>query len=285
MRNAKLPMQLTDYLTRIDHHGPVEPTLACLNTVHRQHLLNIPYENLDVQFRRPVDQDIERIFDKIVHRQRGGWCYEMNGLLCWALREIGFDVMRMTGGVMRKEHGDEAMGNHLVLCVELDGPYIADAGLGDGLAEPIPLRPGTFHQGHREFRLELLEGNLWRFHNSPGATPPSFDVRHAPADEDLLAQTCETLQSDPESMFRQNLICFRAHPAGSTMLLGRLLVDSTAEGTTRTLLNSAQELVDTLTRVFGLSDAENADLWPQVVSRHDALFGDADAEAIRLDGG
>ena len=99
-----------------------------------------------------------------------------------------------------------------------------------------------------------------------------------------MAQTCETLQSDAESMFRQNLICFRAHPAGSTMLLGRLLVDSTAEGTTRTLLNSAQELIDTLTRVFGLSDAENADLWPHVVSRHDALFGDADAEAIRLDG-
>jgi N-hydroxyarylamine O-acetyltransferase len=232
-----------------------------------------------------VDQNIERIFDKIVHRQRGGWCYEMNGLLCWALREIGFEVMRMTGGVMRKERGDEAMGNHLVLCVELDGPYIADAGLGDGLAEPIPLRSGTFTQGHREFRLEPLGDNLWRFNNSPGATPPSFDVRHAPADEELLAQTCETLQSDPESMFRQNLICFRAHAAGSTMLLGRLLVDSTAEGTTRTLLYSAQELVDTLTRVFGLRDAGNADLWPQVVSRHEALFGDADAEAIRLDGG
>ena len=96
-------MQLTDYLTRIDYHGTVAPTLACLNAVHRHHLLNIPYENLDVQLRRPVDQDIERIFEKIVHRRRGGWCYEMNGLLCWALREIGFDVMRMTGGVGRKE--------------------------------------------------------------------------------------------------------------------------------------------------------------------------------------
>ena len=51
------------------------------------------------------------------------------------------------------------------------------------------------------------------------------------------------------------------------------------------LLNSAQELTETLSRVFGLTDAENADLWPQVVSRHEALFGDADAEEIRLDGG
>lgn len=268
-------MKLTDYLARIDYQGPVAPNLACLNAVHRQHLLNVPYENLDVQFGRPVDQDIERIFEKIVHRHRGGWCYEMNGLLCWALREIGFDVMRMTGGVMRKERGNEALGNHLVLCVELDGPYIADAGLGDGLLEPTPLRPGTFTQGHRQFRLEPLEDNLWRFHNYPGAMPPSFDVRHEPADEDLLAETCEALQSDPESMFRQNLICYRARADGTSMLLGRVLARSNAEGTTKTLLNSAQEFTDALTRVFGLHDTENTDLWPQVAARHEELFGNA----------
>ena len=278
-------MQLTDYLTRIDYHGAVAPTLACLDAVHRHHLLSIPYENLDVQLRRPVDQDIERIFEKIVNRRRGGWCYEMNGLLCWALREIGFDVMRMTGGVGRKERGDEALGNHLVLCVNLDGPYIADVGLGDGLVEPTPLRPGTFTQGHRQLRLEPLEENLWRFHNHPGAMPPSFDVRHQPADEDLLAHTCETLQSDPESMFRQNLVCFRANAEGTSMLLGRVLARSTAQGTTRTLLNSAQEFSEALTRVFGLNDAENQDLWPQVEARHEELFGNAAADEIPLGGG
>ena len=278
-------MRLTDYLKRIEYHRPVTPDLACLNAVHQHHLLNIPYENLDVQLRRPVDQDIERIFEKIVHRRRGGWCYEMNGLLCWALREIGFDVMRMTGGVGRKERGDEALGNHLVLCVNLDGPYIADVGLGDGLVEPTPLRAGTFTQGHRQLRLELLEENLWRFHNYPGAMPPSFDVRHQPADEDLLAKTCERLQSDPESMFRQNLVCQRAHAEGNSMLLGRVLARSTADGTTRTLLNSAQEFSEALTRVFGLDDPENADLWPQVEARHEELFGNAAADESPLDGG
>lgn len=265
-------MKLADYLARIDYHGPVRPDLACLKSVHRQHLLNISYENLDVQLRRPVDQDIERIFEKIVVRGRGGWCYEMNGMLCWALREIGFDVMRMTGGVGRKERGDEALGNHLVLCVELDGPYIADAGLGNGLVEPTPLRAGSFTQGYRQFRWEPLEGSLWRFHNHPGATPPSFDVRHEPADEDLMAKTCEMLQSDPESMFRQNLICFRAHADGTSMLLGRVLTRTTANGETKTLLNSAQELSATLTQVFGLNEPESADLWPQVAARHEQMF-------------
>jgi len=33
----------------------------------------------------------------------------MNGLLEWALMEVGFDVMRMTGGVRRVERGDSAL--------------------------------------------------------------------------------------------------------------------------------------------------------------------------------
>ena len=41
----------------------------------------------------------------------------MNGLLGWALREIGFDVVRVMGGVHRRERGDGALGNHVVLLV------------------------------------------------------------------------------------------------------------------------------------------------------------------------
>ena len=99
-------MRIEDYLARIDYQGPIGPDRESLSIIHRKHLLSIPYENLDVQRGRPLDLDIERIFDKIVHRGRGGWCYEMNGLLGWALSEIGFDVMRMAGGVMRSQHGD-----------------------------------------------------------------------------------------------------------------------------------------------------------------------------------
>ena len=46
--------------------------------------------------------------------------------MCWALQEIGFEVTRMVGGVMRAIHGDQAMGNHLVLRVDLEEPMLAD---------------------------------------------------------------------------------------------------------------------------------------------------------------
>jgi N-hydroxyarylamine O-acetyltransferase len=277
-----LTSKLDAYLSRIGFEGPVRPDLSCLKAVHRQHLLSISYENLDVQLERPLDLDPLRIFDKIVHQRRGGWCYEMNGILQWALTEIGFDVMRMNGGVMRKEQGDEAMGNHLVLCVNLDEPYVADVGLGDGLLEPIPLRADSFNQDAMAYALEPLEDDLWRFHNHEGRVPPTFDFRHAPADEDLFADKCNELQSSPESIFVQNLICQRLGADGVRILLGRVLSHLTNSGVQRTLLNSAAQLRETLIEVFDLAIPEVEDLWPQVVARHTALFGDTDVNEIRF---
>lgn len=275
-------MNLSAYLSRIDYRGRVRADLDCLKAIHQKHLLNIPYENLDVQLGCPLDFDLERIFDKLVDRRRGGWCYEMNGLLGWALGEAGFDVMRMTGGVMRSAQGDQSLGNHLVLCVNLDGPHLADVGLGNGLVEPIPLCEGRFAQGQREFGLELLGEKLWRFRNFPGAIPSDFDFIFGPADEGLLARRCAELQTDPESLFMQNLICQRLRPDGVHLLLGRVLICFAGDGSTKQILNSADELAQILREVFDLVGIDVQALWPRVSARHQALFGDTAPENIEL---
>jgi N-hydroxyarylamine O-acetyltransferase len=278
-------MKLPEYLSRIGYHGRVAPDRDCLAAIHRHHLFAIPYENVDVQLERPLDLDIERIFDKIVHRRRGGWCYEMNGLLGWALGEVGFDVMRMAGGVGRRERGDDMLGNHLVLGVELDRTWIADVGLGNGLVEPIPLAAGTVTQFDREYGLEDLGDGFWRFLNSGGAIPPDFDFRFAAADETLLARTCATLQSDDESVFRQNLICQRLRPEGVHFLLGRMLIVYGKGGPSTRTLESTDEFRDVLSSVFGLDDVEHSELWSQVLARHEALFaGAVEAGTVANDG-
>jgi len=139
-------LDLDAYLECIGFVGEPRADLDTLKEIHRQHLLTIPFENLDVQLQRTVDLDIRRIYSKLVEQGRGGWCYEMNGLLGWALAEAGFKVMRMSGGVWRSQHGDSVLGNHLVLCVQLDQPWIADVGFGDGFFEPVPLREHAFEQ-------------------------------------------------------------------------------------------------------------------------------------------
>ena len=264
-------MDLDQYLERIGYGGPIAVDEACLAAIHRHHALAIPYENVDVQLRRPLDLDPARIFDKLVTRRRGGWCYEMNGLLGQALVAVGFRVTRLAGGVMRSITGDMALGNHLVLRVDLDEPWIADVGLGDGALEPMRLEAGPIDQGARSFALETLGPGEWRFRNHEGAIPPDFDFTETP-DEPRLARTCTQLQDDPSSLFRQNLIVMRpVGDAGTHTLLGRVY---TAPGAEKRIIGDASELEALLNDVFGIDDAELRALWPAVAARHAELFGD-----------
>ncbi len=47
--------------------------------------------------------DIPDIYEKIVTRNRGGYCFELNGLFGWLLSEIGFDVTHLMGRFLREE--------------------------------------------------------------------------------------------------------------------------------------------------------------------------------------
>ncbi len=266
-------MNLQGYLDRIGYEGPVEPTLACLTALHRAQALAVPYENLDVQLKVRVGQDPAALYDKVVARRRGGWCYELNGMLQQALVEIGFDVRRVAGGVHRHERGDAAVGNHLLLLVQLHRVYIADLGLGDGLREPIPLEAGTYVQGVHEFRLERLDDGYWRLWNHPQGDPVAFDFREDPADEALLEAHCHRLQTSPESGFVQNLAVQRMTEDGLVLLTGRVLAQRTPAGTKKRLLGSVEELEAALDAEFGIRSVAMADAWPAIVARHEAVFG------------
>ena len=279
-------MNLDAYFARIGYTGPVRPTLTVLNTVHRLHVTRIAYENIDVVLERPVDQNVDRILDKIAVRRRGGWCYEMNGLLGWALTEIGFAVERRCGAVMRAERGDAAFGNHLMLVVDLDGRWLADTGLGDGIVEPIRLERGVARQRTRAYRLEELAPREWRFHNPPGSLPSSFDFRDQPADETLIEATCANAairprvdvspESDLPADGRGRRWLHAARPGG----------DRTAPTEKRRLLASADELRAALISLFGIDPpAERGAmeaLWQRVTLRHDELFGDTPVDEIRF---
>ena len=269
-------MDVDAYLRRIGMCEPPFPNLGGLRALHRAHLLAIPFENLSVQLGHRVTTEIGPIFEKIVEKRRGGWCYEMNGLFGWALQQLGFDVTRTAAGVMREAGGDTTIGNHLTLQIHLrEGPYLADVGFGDGPLEPFPIRAGEFSDGRFAFALSQPEPGWWRLHNHPHGGANSFDFRIAPADESLLASKCAHLQTSEMSPFVQNLVCQRYTPEGFVTLRGRVLRRLTSDGSEDRLLDSADELLASLRNHLGLDVPESASLWPKIVARHKALFGAA----------
>lgn len=266
-------MELAAYLRRIGFEGVARPDLATLKAIHRRHLLAIPYENLDVQLGRSVSIDPADAFEKIVRRGRGGWCYEMNGLFGWALEQIGFDVTRVAGSVARAVVGDALPGNHLVLRVDLDEPWLADVGFGDGPIEPFRIAAGAFESHIFSFELRRIEDDWWRLTNHPRGGAPSFDFRTEAADEAALAERSDWLQTAPQSPFVQNAVVQRQQADGLAVMRGKTLKFLTREATDARDLASADEYVSVLSEVFGLDVPQAARLWPAICARHEALFG------------
>ena len=274
LRIDKQPMQLSDYLNRINYNGPLNVDLETLNNIHQHHLYAIPYEDLDVQLGRPLTTDIPAAYNKIVNQGRGGWCYEMNGLLGWALEEIGFKIQRVCAGVNRKERGDAVVGSHLVLLTELDQTYIIDVGFGDAFLHPLPLKEGNYSERGFDFRLEHLPDGYWRVHNHQFGGAPNFDFRTDPADESQLETVCQGLQTSEHSPFVMALIAQLFVQDGFEIQVGRTARKVTSAGVETKLLDSADELQDRLKSVFSLDVPEVTRLWPTIVERHDQLFGD-----------
>lgn len=265
-------MDIDAYLDRIAYSGPMRNDLSTLTALHRAHLRAIPYENLDVQFGRPVTTEISAIFDKIVGRRRGGWCYEMNGLFGWALKQLGFTVTRSAGAVMREMRGQDAIGNHLVLKVELEeGIFLADVGFGDGPLDPVFVISGPFISQGFEFALSKCDDGWWRLHNHKAGGAASFDFNLAPADESHLAARSFWLQSSPESPFVQNAVLQHHVSDGLWMMRGRVLRKVTPVAQKDFLIESAPEYVGVLSEVFGLKLPEATDLWPKICARHEEI--------------
>jgi N-hydroxyarylamine O-acetyltransferase len=132
-------MNVEKYLARIgmDRAGVVAD-IAGLKMLQCQHLLNVPFENLDIHWNRPIRVDVQEFYQKIVERNRGGFCYELNGLFNELLRELGFETRLLSARVATNDGSFTPEYDHAAILVIIgEMQYIADVGFGAFSAEPL----------------------------------------------------------------------------------------------------------------------------------------------------
>ena len=125
-------IDLDRYFARIGYSGPAQVDLDTLNAVMQAQAQSVPFENLDVLLRRPIELSLDALERKIVTEHRGGYCFEQNGLLLHVLRAIGFQVTPLSARVRYQRPRDYTPARtHLFLSVQIDGtPWVADVGVG-----------------------------------------------------------------------------------------------------------------------------------------------------------
>jgi N-hydroxyarylamine O-acetyltransferase len=250
-------VDLAAYFARTGHSGSRAPTRATLAALVYRHTLSIPFENIDAYLGRRVSLKPQAVFDKLVRRRRGGWCFEQNLLLGEVLRALGFDVTDLAARVLLgRDVNDITPRSHRVLMVRLEGrSWLADVGFGaqltptDVLDFALESAQPTPHGAYRlldiggERRLEAEVAGQWlplfRFDLQP-QRPIDFEAANF------------QLVHDPASHFTQRLGVSLVTPEGRHGLRGRELTFIDRSGhTTRRELDTPR-VIAALDEVFGL---------------------------------
>ncbi|HTU69213.1 MAG TPA: arylamine N-acetyltransferase [Candidatus Baltobacteraceae bacterium] len=261
-----MSLKLHRYLRRIRYGGPLSPTRTTLHNLHRAHLLAIPFENIDVQLGLVPPIEHDAIFEKIVLRERGGWCFEHNLLFAWVLRQIGLrvDVIGATVGRTKPVEGTPI--NHVALFVHLDEPYLADVGFGNGFLNPTPLQEGTFNDGRFDFKL-TNHGKFWRFYNhrENGAT---YDFSGDNAGAETIEAANRSLATTSESPFVQTLVCAQLREDGMVTLTNAALRIFSPKQMNEESASSHESFTRILREYFALKIDRSEALWTRVADQH-----------------
>lgn len=214
-------MDIPAYLQRIGYGGSVSPTVQTLGALQKSHLLNVPFENLDIHLGKPLNLAAGALFTKIVKQQRGGFCYELNGLLAEALRQLGFEVSLLSAQVARKQGDFGEDFDHLVLLVHLEENWLVDVGFGESFSEPLNLsQEGEYggyrlrHDGHY-WLVQALKKDHWQ---------TQFRFTPEPHQFSEFQRMCVYHQTSPESKFTQHRLCSRATLEGRITVVDRRLI-------------------------------------------------------------
>ena len=205
----------------IDECTPVTFDTGFLGRVQTACVTHIAYENLDILSSKPLNLGFDALFDKIVVNSRGGYCFELNGLLSGMLAEMGFSVTERFARFLRGEK-EIPMRRHRVTIVTLpDGDWFMDIGVGQ-IAPRLPIKMEESliqTQNGETYRFEKDNRHgwiLWELHD--GAWREYLAVPNDIAYPVDFIQPTFFCENHPDSIFRkQRMIALKTNTGRKTV--------------------------------------------------------------------
>lgn len=233
----------------------LEPNDEVLRLLQRKHLLTVPFENLDIHWKRPIVLDVERFHNKIVNERRGGFCYELNGLFNELIKSLGFQTRLISARVFNgTEHGPEF--DHAAIIVTIgEDEYLADVGFGDFTTEPLRFSLGAEQHDPagvfviRRFDDEYLEvakrdGDEWK---------SEYIFKNVSRELSEFTDMCDFQQYSPDSHFTKGKLCSILTEDGRKTLTDKAFITTIGGKRSESLIGSEQEFNQVLLAEFRIS--------------------------------
>ena len=238
------PARIRAFLDRVGY--PLEPdhlpaaSGELLHGLHWAHLQTVPFENLDiVRLGRAIRLEPAALYGKIVGERRGGYCFEVNGLLAVVLADLGFRVRRVMVRFVQEDGNLSAAFDHLALIVSVPGddgaPWLVDVGSGrSAFARPLRMMADLEqHQPEVDTNYRLTRDAVedrWVLHTKVGEADwaPWYTFDEAERELAEFADRNAFFQTDDASPFRQGPLTTRSRPGGRVTATGDRLIETVA---------------------------------------------------------
>lgn len=249
-------MDAGKYLKRIRFNGEARPGISALIKIHRLHVFNVPFENLDIHEKKEIILDPEKLYRKIVGKNRGGFCYELNGLFFSLLKELGFNCNMVSARVYNEEGDPGPEFDHMAIIVRLDNQdWLADVGFGDSFIEPLKLELNLEQRQYgKTYRIVDNGGGSLELHRSIDGKEFEKQYMFTLKERALsdFNDMCQYHQTSPDSHFTRKRVCTIAREDGMVTLSGMKLIENTHDVKREIELKDEEEFNNILREYFGI---------------------------------
>ena len=216
------------YARRIGVRWPLTPDLPTLDEILFCHQCAVPFENLEpyAQGRTP-SLEIPALYDKVVVRRRGGYCFELNALLCSFLQGVGYEAWPVSCRIVRGKNFIPPMLHRGVVVRLGETMYYCDVGFGGPQpAGALPLGGRRDLRGET-FLCEKREGEWWGIDRitSQGQRERVFEFWAMPLPASYFVPYNYYCANSPDSVFTQKRMLNLRTPRGSLALTEDVLTE------------------------------------------------------------
>ena len=249
-------MDAEKYLNRIRFKGFPKTDLDTLKKLHLHHMLYVPFENLDIHLGRKIILEPEALYNKIVLNNRGGFCYEMNGLFYEIITFLGFKAKRVSARVFNDNGVPGREFDHMAIIVDIGGgKWLADVGFGDSYLEPLKLVPDLEQtQYGKSYKIVKVDEEIFKtvFSEDGKEYKDMYLFSLTPRELAEYNEMCVYQQESPDSHFIKNTVCTLARTGGRITLSGLKLIETKDGVKTETVLKNTNEYNIKLKELFGI---------------------------------
>lgn len=201
-----------------------------LNTLIWAYQTHIPFEDLNSScLHQPTTLGIPELFDKMVTRERGGFCFEMNGLFTRLLQDLGFSARSVFCRILRGKDFLPPCTHRGIIVEDEDRLYYCDVGYGGPQpAGTVLIEDGAESENHGEiFRTDRYDPWWWTLSRttSAGETEQVLQFRTEPMDAVEFVPVNYYCSTDPGMVFVKRVMLNLRTEKGSVS------IDGTSAGT------------------------------------------------------